>query len=108
MILQTPKFKKGDTVVILAGKNKGRQGQILRMLPVKNRLVVERVNMIKRHQKPTQVGQGGIIEKEASIHISNVAIVCPKCSTGVKIGYKFHDDGKKVRVCKSCGEELDT
>ncbi|MBN1636020.1 MAG: 50S ribosomal protein L24 [Deltaproteobacteria bacterium] len=108
MILQAPKFKKGDTVVILAGKNKGRQGQILRMLPVKNRLVVERVNMIKRHQKPTQVGQGGIIEKEASIHISNVAIVCPKCSTGVKIGYKFHDDGKKVRVCKRCGEELDT
>ncbi|HON39758.1 MAG TPA: 50S ribosomal protein L24 [Deltaproteobacteria bacterium] len=101
------RIKKGDTIVVLAGKNKGRQGQVLRTQSKKNRVFVERVNMIKRHQKPTQTSQGGIIEKEASIHASNVAPVCPKCNKGVRIGYKIHDDGKKVRVCRKCGEELD-
>ena len=101
------RIKKGDTVVVLAGKNKGKQGQVIRLLNKKDRIFVERVNLVKKHQKPTQTSQGGIVEKEASIHISNVALVCPKCKTGVRVGYKFHDDGKKVRVCVSCGEELD-
>jgi len=102
------KIKKGDTVVVLTGKNSGKQGQVIRLQNKKNRIFVERVNMVKKHQKPTQSSQGGIIEKEASIHASNVALSCPKCNKGVKVGYKFHDDGHKVRVCRNCGEELDT
>ncbi|HOO39181.1 MAG TPA: 50S ribosomal protein L24 [Deltaproteobacteria bacterium] len=102
------KIKKGDTVVVLAGKSKGKKGQVIRILGKKDRVLVERVNMVKRHTKPTQTSQGGIIEKEASIQISNVGLNCPKCNTAVKVGYKFHDDGKKVRVCRRCGEELDT
>ncbi|HOO45323.1 MAG TPA: 50S ribosomal protein L24 [Deltaproteobacteria bacterium] len=105
---ETGKIRKGDSVVVLAGKNNGKQGQVLRVLNKKNRVLVERVNMVKKHQKPTQSSQGGIIEKEASIHLSNVALNCPKCKKGVKVGYKFHDDGQKVRVCRNCGEELDT
>lgn len=101
------RVKKGDTVEVLAGKSKGKQGQVMRILTKKGRVLVERVNMIKRHQKPTQNTQGGIIEKEASIDASNVAPVCPKCRKGVRIGFKLHDDGKKVRVCRKCGEELD-
>ncbi|MGC9325377.1 MAG: 50S ribosomal protein L24 [Desulfomonilia bacterium] len=101
------RIRKGDTVVVLAGKNKGKQGQVIRVLNKKDRVLVERMNMVKRHQKPTQSSQGGIVEKEASIHTSNLAIVCPKCTKGVRIGYKYHDDGKKVRVCGRCGEELD-
>jgi large subunit ribosomal protein L24 len=102
------RIKKGDTVVVLAGKNKGKQGQVLRIANKKGRVFVERVNMIKKHQKPTQQSsQGGIVEKEASINASNVAPVCPKCKKGVRIGFKRHDDGKKVRVCRKCGEELD-
>ncbi|MGD0210492.1 MAG: 50S ribosomal protein L24 [Desulfomonilia bacterium] len=104
---ETGRIKKGDTVVVLAGKNKGKQGNVIRLLHKKDRLYVERVNLIKRHTKPTQTSQGGIVEKEASIHTSNVAFVCPKCKKGVRIGYKGHEDGTKVRVCRSCGEELD-
>ena len=100
-------IKKGDTVVVLAGKSKGRQGKILRVLPKKDRVFVERANMIKRHMKPTQTSQGGIVEKEAGIHRSNVAMVCPKCGKGARIGYVTHKDGQKVRVCRRCGEELD-
>lgn len=101
------KIKKGDTVEVLTGKNRGKQGQVLRIQNKKGRVFVERVNMIKRHQKPTQNTQGGIVEKEASIDASNLAPVCSKCKKGVRIGFKVHDDGKKVRVCKKCGEELD-
>lgn len=101
------KIKRDDDVVVLSGKNKGRRGKVLRVLPKKNRVLVERVNVIKRHQKPTQTSQGGIIEKEAPIHISNVALVCPKCDAGVKVGYKIHEDGSKTRICRRCGEELD-
>ncbi len=101
------RIKKGDTVEVLTGKNRGKQGQVLRVLNKKGRVLVERVNMIKRHQKPTQTSQGGIVEKEASINASNLAPVCGKCKKGVRIGVKLHDDGTKVRVCKKCGEELD-
>jgi large subunit ribosomal protein L24 len=101
------RVKKGDTVQVLTGKNRGKQGQVMKILTKKGRVLVERVNMIKRHQKPTQNSQGGIVEKEASINASNVAPVCPKCRKGVRIGFTVHGDGKKVRVCKKCGEELD-
>jgi large subunit ribosomal protein L24 len=104
---ETGRIKKGDTVVVLGGKNKGKQGQVMRVNHKKDKLLVERVNIIKKHQKPTQTSQGGIVDKEASIHKSNVALVCPKCKKGVRIGYKAHEDGSKVRVCRSCGEELD-
>lgn len=105
---ETSKIKKGDTIVVLAGKNKGKKGQVIRMLEKKDRVLVERVNMVKRHTKPTQTSQGGIVEKESGIHLSNVALNCPKCNKGTKVGYKFHEDGKKVRVCRRCGEELDS
>ncbi|HWR67893.1 MAG TPA: 50S ribosomal protein L24 [Desulfomonilia bacterium] len=104
---ETGRVKKGDTVVVLAGKNKGKQGQVIRVIHKKDRILVERVNLIKRHTKPTQTSQGGIVEKEASIHASNVALVCSKCKKAVRIGFKIHEDGAKVRVCRSCGEELD-
>lgn len=104
---ETGRIRKGDTVVVLAGKSKGKQGQVLRIIHKKDRLLVERVNIIKKHQKPTQNSQGGIVDKEASLHKSNVALVCPKCKKGVRIGFKAHEDGSKVRVCRSCGEELD-
>ncbi len=105
---ESTRIKKGDTVVVLAGKNKGKQGQVMQVLGKKNRVLVERVNMVKKHQKPSQISQGGIIEKESSIDISNVALYCPKCGSGVRVGYKIHEDGQKVRYCKKCGEELDS
>ena len=104
---ETGRIKKGDTVVVLTGKSRGKQGQVMRVIQKKDRVLVERVNIIKKHTKPTQNSQGGIVEKEASIHTSNVALRCPKCKKGVRIGYKYHDDGAKVRVCRRCGEELD-
>jgi len=104
---ETGRIKKGDTVVVLTGKNQGKQGNVIRVIHKKDRVLVERVNIIKRHQKASQTSKGGIVEKEASIHASNVALLCPKCKKGVRIGYKHHDDGSKVRVCRRCGEELD-
>jgi large subunit ribosomal protein L24 len=104
---ETGRIKKGDTVVVLTGKNQGKQGNVIRVIHKKDRVLVERVNLIKRHQKASQASKGGIVEKEASIHASNVALLCPKCKKGVRIGYKQHDDGSKVRVCRRCGEELD-
>jgi len=103
---ESMKVKKGDTVVVLSGKSQGRQGKIIRVLAKKDRVYVERVNMIKRHTKPTKNSQGGIVEKEASIHVSNVALYCPKCAKGVRIGYTVHKDGSKVRACKRCGQEF--
>jgi large subunit ribosomal protein L24 len=104
---ETGRIRKGDTVVVLAGKSQGKQGKVIKVIHKKDRVLVERVNLIKKHQKPTQTSQGGIVEKEASIHASNVALFCPKCKKGVRIGYKSHDGGAKVRVCRRCGEELD-
>jgi large subunit ribosomal protein L24 len=92
-----------DKVEVIAGKDKGRVGKVLRIDKEKNRIVVERINMIKKHQKATAAGQSGqIIEKEASIHLSNVMIVCPECTETVRIGTKLLEDGTKVRVCKKC------
>ena len=99
--------RKGDTVMVIAGKEKSKTGQVLQLLPKKDSVVVAGLNMVKRHAKPTQSSQGGIIEKEASIHLSNVALVCAKCDKPVQTGMKRLDDGAKVRACKGCGEVFD-
>ena len=100
-------IKKNDTVKVIAGKEKGKTGKVLIVIRDKNRVVIEKVNLIKKHQKPDATGKGGILEKEAPLHISNVMLVCNKCDTGIRIGRKVLEDGKKVRVCKKCGESLD-
>ncbi len=101
------KIRKDDLVLVIAGKDKGRRGKVIRVLPARNRVVVEKVNMVKRHQRPTQTVQGGILERESPIHISNVALICPKCGEPTRVGFRFLQDGRKVRSCKKCGETMD-
>jgi large subunit ribosomal protein L24 len=101
------RLKKGDTVKVIAGKEKGKTGKILSRNLVKERVIIEKVNLIKRHKKADAKGKGGIVEKEGSIHISNVMYLCSKCGTGVRVGYKIMDDGKKARICAKCHETLD-
>jgi large subunit ribosomal protein L24 len=101
------KIKKGDRVVVLTGKDKGRQGQVLQVLPKDNRVLVAGVNMVKRHTRPTQGDpQGGIKNKEATLHISNVAYIDPKSGEATRVGFKMDGD-KKVRVAKKSGEVID-
>ncbi len=98
-------IRKGDTVVVVAGKEKGKRGKVLRILNKKGRVLVERVNMVKRHTKPSQKHpQGGIIEKEGSIHLSNVRLFCPKCNAARRTGIRTREAGKTQRVCRDCGE----
>ena len=100
------KIHKGDTVFIISGKDRGKKGQVLRVLPKKERVVVEGVNLLKKHQRPKKAGEKGqIITLPASIHVSNAKIVCSKCGKSVRIGYKI-SGGKKYRVCKKCGESI--
>jgi large subunit ribosomal protein L24 len=100
---------KNDTVKVISGNHKGKVGRVLKVFPKTNRIIVEKVNLIKRHTRPrSQQDQGGIIEKEGPIHVSNVMLVCPKCSTPSRTGLSHLADGKKVRVCKSCNEMLTT
>ena len=101
------KIKKGDKVVVLAGRDKGSRGQIVKVFPSENRAVVEGVNMVRRHQKQSASQEGGIISKEASIHVSNLAIEDPKDGEPSRIGYKILDDGRKVRFAKRSGEVID-
>lgn len=101
------KVKKGDKVIVLAGRDKGVQGEILKVMPRDNRVIVQGVNKVKRHTKPSMSNQGGIIEQEASIHVSNVAHVDPKTSEPTRIGYKVLEDGRKVRFAKRSGEVID-
>ena len=101
-------IKKDDFVKIIAGKDRGKQGKVLRVFPQEGRLTVERINMVKRHTRPTrQMQQGGIIEREGKLHISNVVLICSKCERGVRIGHKLLEDKRKVRICRRCGEILD-
>lgn len=101
-------LKKNDLVMVIAGKERGKSGRILRVFPRKNRVLIEKVNFIKRHSRPSgQMRQGGIVEKEAPIHVSNVMIICEKCNLPIRVGKRILDDGKKVRACKKCGELLD-
>ena len=100
--------RKGDTVVVIAGKERGKRGKVLRVIPEKGRVIVERINMIKKHQRPTQkLRQGGIIEREGSIHLSNVMLVDPSSDKPTRVGMKALADGKKVRVARRSGEMLD-
>jgi large subunit ribosomal protein L24 len=100
--------RKGDTVVVVAGKERGKRGKVLRVIPEKSRVVVERVNLIKKHQRPTQkLRQGGIIEREGAIHLSNVMLVDPTSDKPTRIGMRALTDGKKVRVARKSGEIID-
>ena len=100
------KIRKGDTVVVLTGKDKGKKGEVVKSLPTENRVVVQGVNMVKRHTRATQFSQGGIIEKEAPINVSNVAHLDPKDGKPTRVGFKVLEDGSKVRVSKRSGEVI--
>jgi large subunit ribosomal protein L24 len=99
--------KKNDTVMVVAGKDKGKTGKVLSINKKKDRLIVEKVNIIKRHVKPGQKTKGGIMERESTIAVSNVMVYCEKCAKPVRLGNRLLEDGKKVRFCKKCGEVLD-
>jgi large subunit ribosomal protein L24 len=102
------KIRKDDTVVIIAGKDSGKKGKVRRALLNKDRVIVEGLNMIKRHSRARRAArQAGIIELEAPIHVSNVMLVCEKCGKPTRVGFRFLDDGKKVRICNSCREVID-
>ena len=100
------KIKKGDTVKVIAGKSRGKTGKVLRVDPKKERVVVERLNMVKRHKRPTQSNPQGTLEREAPINISNVMFYCSRCSDAVRLGIKRTDD-RRMRICKQCGAEVD-
>ena len=105
----THKLKKDDQVEVIGGKDKGRVGKILRVDPLANKAIVEKVNVVKRHTKPNAVNQqGGILSKEAMINLSNLKLICPKCAKTVRVGKKEMDDGSKTRFCKKCGESVDS
>lgn len=101
------KIRKGDTVVVLAGKDKDKQGEVLRSLPTENRVVVRGVNVVKKHTRPTQMSEGGIVSVEAPINVSNVAHVDPTDGKPTRVGFKVLEDGRKVRFAKRSGEVLD-
>lgn len=107
--MTTPKFKfrKGDRVRVQTGRDKGKRGEILKVMPKDQRLIVQGVNMVKRHTRPSTTAQGGIIEKEAPIHVSNVAHLDPKDDKPTKVGFKFLEDGSKVRFARRSGEIID-
>ena len=102
------RIKKGDTVIVVAGKDKGKKGKVIQAMPTESRVIVENVNMVTKHKKPNQrVQQGGIVHQEAPINVSNVMILDPKEKVATRIGYKVLENGKKVRVAKKSGEVLD-
>jgi large subunit ribosomal protein L24 len=106
--LATP-IRRNDNVVVITGKDRGKRGRVLKVEPAKNRLVVEGVNFIKRHTKPNPQRQikGGVVEREASLHASNVQLVCPECGKPTRLGRKILGDGRKVRVCRKCEGVVD-
>ena len=100
--------RKDDTVVVISGKDKGQKGKVLVANPKKNTVIVEKVNIATKHQKPKgQTQPGGIVKQEAPIHASNVMLVCSKCNKATRVAHKILEDGKKVRVCKKCGDTFD-
>jgi len=101
------KIKKGDHVVVITGKNKGKKGEVLKVLPDENRAIVSGVALVKRHQRQTASQEGGIVSKEAPIHISNLALEDPKDGKPTRVGYKFLKDGRKVRFARRSGEVID-
>ncbi len=106
--LQTP-VRKNDTVIVVGGKDRGKRGRVLRVIPNRNRILVEGVNFIKRHTRPNPQKnvKGGVVEREASLHASNVQIVCPECGAPTRIGHQLLGDGRKVRVCRKCDGAVD-
>jgi large subunit ribosomal protein L24 len=101
-------IKKNDLVMVTTGKEEGKSGRVLRVLPEKGKVLVEKINFVKRHSRPHgQQRRGGIVEKEAPLHISNVMLLCEKCNKPVRIGHRVVEGGKKVRVCRKCGESFD-
>lgn len=106
--LHTP-IRRNDTVIVVTGKDNGKKGRVLKVLPEKNRLIVEGINLIKRHTRPNPQKniKGGIVEREASLHASNVQLVCPECSKMTRIGRKILADGRKVRICRKCDGVVD-
>lgn len=101
------KVKKGDQVVVIAGKDKGKKGEVLGVVTAESRVVVQGVNVVTRHTKPTMTSQGGLVKKEAPIHVSNVAHIDPKSSEPTRVGFKVLEDGRKVRVARKSGEQID-
>ena len=103
------RIKKNDTVVVTTGKDAGKRGRVLRVVPDKNRLLVEGVNLIKRHTRPNPQRniKGGIVEREAALHASNVQLICPECSKVTRIGHRILADGRKVRICRKCEGVVD-
>jgi large subunit ribosomal protein L24 len=102
------KIRKGDRVTVLAGKDRGKRGKVLRSFPDKRRVIVEGVNLVKRHSRPSKENpQGGIVSKEAPIHVSNVALVCGSCDRAVRVAYRFDAEGNKRRFCRKCGADID-
>jgi large subunit ribosomal protein L24 len=106
--LATP-IRKNDNVLVTTGKDRGKRGRVLKVLPEKNRLIVEGVNFIKRHTKPNPQRniKGGLVEREAPLHASNVQLVCPECGQATRLGRKILEDGRKVRVCRKCEGVVD-
>ncbi len=101
------KIKKGDRVEVLTGKDRGKRGEVMRAMPAEGKVIVDGVNVAKKHQRPTKATmQGGIIDKDMPIPVANVAIVCPACGKRTRVGFKIDGDGTKVRVCKKCGGEM--
>ncbi len=101
-------IKRGDNVLVISGKERGKTGKVLRVIPSTGRATVERLNMVKRHTKPrSQQSQGGIVEKEAPMHLSNLMMLCDRCSKPTRMGKRHLDDGRSVRTCRRCNEQID-
>lgn len=101
-------IRAGNTVVVISGKERGKTGKVIRVYPKENKAIVEKINIVKKHVRPSpRFPQGGIVETEAKIHVSKLMLVCPRCGKGTRVGRRFMADGKKVRYCKKCGELID-
>lgn len=102
------RIRRNDTVIVLTGKDRGKQAEVRRVMPGAERAIVTGVNVVKRHTKPRGMGQpGGIVEREAPIHLSNLMLVCKNCRKATRIGFRQREDGTKTRVCRACGEDID-
>ncbi|MGB9723559.1 MAG: 50S ribosomal protein L24 [Chloroflexia bacterium] len=102
------KIRRGDLVLVRAGKDRGKRGRVKRVLPKEERVIVEGINLVKKHRRPRgQMDQGGIVELEAPLHISKVMLICPRCKEPTRVGYALLPEGGKARICKACGQAVD-
>lgn len=101
------RIRKGDDVIVLAGRDKGKRGEVISVFPKEDRAIVQGINLVKRHTKPSQTTQGGMVSKELSIHLSNLALIDPKTNEPTRVGYKLQEDGTKVRYAKKSGDVID-